>query len=765
MRTQRHISAWLVALVIACTPAGTEPASEAATTSPQSLSQSLITNTHPIEGYASKLSAHPGENISFSIHSPVNSYSVEIRKYGTDAGPQVVAGPFQCSNGAPRSYSSTSYRDGLDWPVSFSLSVPIGAGVVNLLPCSGSYSTGAWTSGIYVARLSATNNPPFDITFIVKDASGSEKKILVLASTNTWQAYNYWPGRNSFYTNPPQCPGWAASTSVHFRRPNPYATPDVRDDVASSCDYTPIYRTEHLAAGEVRLARWLARNGYSYSMLTDYDVQTGWNETTGQTAFDPFDVVVISTHSEYWSDEMYKSISVYLARGGNVITVSGNTLYRRVTLNSTTGSMVNTGTLWDDVWQAPAGWPDFVSKRRLFGIKFGGGTTTCQAFRPTAAAKSGSNKLPHWSFAGISSGALLGFSGEIASPSTRCAGGTSGASGEETDVDAPGFAREFTVLGQDATGFPSSIVHLRRPSAGQVFTIGSITAGASLALGDAPLTSLLRNVLARLHGKSFSDFQRDGHTDLIGKGASDGKLWLFKGNGQGGLTFPGTAFDAGWSTYNTVVSPGDFDSDGNSDLLARSNDGRLFFYRGTGSGTLVQVPGTQIATGWGSYVDIITPGDFDGDGRPDVLGRASDGTLWLYRGNGTGGFASPAFQIDAGWQGYVEVMSPGDFDEDGHPDLIARKSNGTLWFYRGAGDGTLVPAPGVQFETGWGGYNKLVAGGDFDGDGHGDVLARSAGGTLFFYRGKGDGTLVQQPGLQVGAAGAFAQFSDILTVW
>jgi hypothetical protein len=75
MRTQRHISAWLVALVIACTPAGTEPASEATTTSSQSLSQSL---------------------------------------------PQVVAGPFQCSNGAPRSYSSTSYRDGLDWPMSFS---------------------------------------------------------------------------------------------------------------------------------------------------------------------------------------------------------------------------------------------------------------------------------------------------------------------------------------------------------------------------------------------------------------------------------------------------------------------------------------------------------------------------------------------------------------------------------------------------------------------------------------------------------------------
>ena len=32
------------------------------------------------------------------------------------------------------------------------------------------------------------------------------------------------------------------------------------------------------------------------------------------------------------------------------------------------------------------------------------------------------------------------------------------------------------------------------------------------------------------------------------------------------------------------------------------------------------------------------PRDFDGDGNPDVLARDSSGTLWLYPGNGYGGF-------------------------------------------------------------------------------------------------------------------------------
>ena len=47
---------------------------------------------------------------------------------------------------------------------------------------------------------------------------------------------------------------------------------------------------------------------------------------------------------------------------------------------------------------------------------------------------------------------------------------------------------------------------------------------------------------------------------------------------------------------------------------------------------------------------VLSPGDFDGDLKPDVLARGADGSLWLYPGNGSGGWGSPR-QVGSGWTG------------------------------------------------------------------------------------------------------------------
>ncbi len=53
-------------------------------------------------------------------------------------------------------------------------------------------------SGIYTAKITdKTSQAYFHITFIVRDALQTRKQIALLASTNTWQAYNFWPGQNS----------------------------------------------------------------------------------------------------------------------------------------------------------------------------------------------------------------------------------------------------------------------------------------------------------------------------------------------------------------------------------------------------------------------------------------------------------------------------------------------------------------------------------------------------------------------------------------
>ena len=81
------------------------------------------------------------------------------------------------------------------------------------------------------------------------------------------------------------------------------------------------------------------------------------------------------------------------------------------------------------------------------------------------------------------------------------------------------------------------------------------------------------------------------------------------------------------------------------------------------------------------------PGDFTGDGRPDVLAVRSNGGLYLYRGNGRGGFAGSGAKIGAGWGTFVRLFSPGDFTGDGRSDVLAVRSNGGLYLYRGNGRG------------------------------------------------------------------------------
>ena len=87
----------------------------------------------------------------------------------------------------------------------------------------------------------------------------------------------------------------------------------------------------------------------------------------------------------------------------------------------------------------------------------------------------------------------------------------------------------------------------------------------------------------------------------------------------------------------------------------------------------------------------------------DLIAAKPDGTLWVYRGNGSGGFITGPLQIgSSGWTTMGLISSPGDFDGDGYPDVIVRKtSDGTLWLYKGNGAGGWKP-PGVQIGTGWG---------------------------------------------------------------
>ena len=235
---------------------------------------------------------------------------------------------------------------------------------------------------------------------------------------------------------------------------------------------------------------------------------------------------------------------------------------------------------------------------------------------------------------------------------------------------------------------------------------------------------------------STAEFDGDWNNDVLARVAATGDLRLYRGTGRGTLS-PGTTIGAGWQRLRALETVGDLSGDGAADVVAiHRTTGALWLYRGNGRGGWLTA--VQAGTGWQVMTTLIGPGDVTGDGRPDLYARDTSGSLWLYPGNGSGGFA-PRVRVGAGWNTLDAVVGPGDFSGDGVPDLLARGAGtGVLWLYRGNGQGGLLPR--VQVGAGWQVMNAIASPGDLDGDRVPDVLARRAAtGELWRYSGNGTG--------------------------
>jgi hypothetical protein len=247
-----------------------------------------------------------------------------------------------------------------------------------------------------------------------------------------------------------------------------------------------------------------------------------------------------------------------------------------------------------------------------------------------------------------------------------------------------------------------------------------------------------------------ADWSGDGKGDVLAV-HPDGRLLLYRGAGTGGFASGAETIGTGWGQFTALLAPGDWSGDGKPDLIARTSAGKLLLYRGTGTGGFVSEARPQIGSGWQGFTALLVPGDFSGDGRGDILARTSDGALLMYRGNAKSGFVTGTGEhVGSGWQGFDALLAPGDWNGDRKADVLARTSDGKLLLYRGNGDSGFIGGA-VQIGSGWGPFTALMAGGDFSGDGHPDILARTSDGRLLLYRGNGTGGFVNEARPQIGS--------------
>jgi hypothetical protein len=186
---------------------------------------------------------------------------------------------------------------------------------------------------------------------------------------------------------------------------------------------------------------------------------------------------------------------------------------------------------------------------------------------------------------------------------------------------------------------------------------------------------------------------------------------------QGQSNLPGTP-GAAPSWAGQIVTTGDFNGDGTTDLLICPSSGTCSLYYVNGSSFTA---GTT--PGWGGNQTIAA--DFNGDGKTDLFTcpTTPGATCYVYYSTGAN-FSSSAV---ANWGGYQ--VTAADFNGDGRADLFVCPPSGNCVVYYSTGTSFAQGS----FTAGWGGYQ--IAAADFNGDGRADlyVCPTAGGSTCYIY--------------------------------
>ncbi|MER8387151.1 ThuA domain-containing protein [Mesorhizobium sp. M1428] len=278
--------------------------------------------------YSDRLSYRPGEMVALHVSSTAASFGVAIiRDGGAEATMFEEAGiaarwqdtPDQCSVEGCGWQASFEFRIGDDWP-----------------------------SGAYRVTLEADGRDGKPIRghhlFIVAPQPGKKPgRVLQVAATGTWLAYNTWggsnhyegitgPGRDQYArmvsTQRPWCRGFVVLPKDAPRVPLEVAVPPKavprypHMEWAFATGHSKKYASSGWASYDSHFFRFAERAGYAVDLASQHDLHFS------PDILDGYDCVVFVGHDEYWTWEMRDAVDSYVERGGHAARFAGNFMWQ-----------------------------------------------------------------------------------------------------------------------------------------------------------------------------------------------------------------------------------------------------------------------------------------------------------------------------------------------------------------------------------------------------------------------------------------------------
>ena len=247
-----------------------------------------------IQGFATDISMNAGNPIKFKIDTTL-SYTIDIYRLGYYGGNGARLWQGNLAHSTPvrqpncLTDPSTLLYDCGNWSVSATWNVPSNA-----------------VSGVYLAKLTTTNDDTSDITFIVRnDASTSD--IIYQTSDETWEAYNTYGGSDFYQGTDQLTNSQARAFKISYNRPFATRGWSAGRDFLFSNEYPTI--------------RFLERNGYDVSYMAGVDADRFGSLIKNHKVY------MSVGHDEYWSQQQRLNVEAARDAGVNLMFLSGNEVY------------------------------------------------------------------------------------------------------------------------------------------------------------------------------------------------------------------------------------------------------------------------------------------------------------------------------------------------------------------------------------------------------------------------------------------------------